>query len=175
MKGDRERCLEAGMDEYVSKPIQPEELRSALQRVAGPGEGASGDAEASDSEQIPERIDERVFNVERAAHRAGDCRELLLDIVSVFVDTCPELMTAIRRSLACGDVESLATAAQSLKSAAGSIAADDVTDSALALEQAAKKGDTIGALRIAERLEDKVGRLRRMLKQFLKECTRCES
>ncbi len=175
MKGDRERCLQAGMDDYVSKPIQPAELRAALQRVAGPHEGtSSGDAAAPDAGGV-ERIDQRVFNVERAAHRAGDCRELLLDIVSVFVDTCPELMTAIRRNLACGDVESLATAAQSLKSAAGSIAADDVTDSALALEQAAKKGDTIGALRIAERLEDKVGRLRRVLKQFLKECNRCES
>ncbi len=176
MKGDRERCLQAGMDDYVSKPIQPEELRAALQRVAGPHERrSSGDADAPDAGSGAERIDQRIFNVERAAHRAGDCRELLLDIVCVFVDTCPELMTTIRRNLACGDVESLATAAQSLKSAAGSIAADDVTDSALALEQAAKKGDTIGALRIAERLEDKVGRLRRMLKQFLKECNRCES
>ena len=37
MKGDRERCLDAGMDDYVSKPIRRNELREAIERAIGPG------------------------------------------------------------------------------------------------------------------------------------------
>ncbi|MFP4054216.1 MAG: response regulator, partial [Phycisphaerae bacterium] len=166
MKGDRERCLEAGMDDYVSKPINPSLLAGAMARLFGPEEAAEVD-DSHGPKPIP--ISERVFSIERAANRADGCKELLIEIVSIFVDTCPNLVGEIRSALARGDAPALNRSAHSLKGAAGSIVADEVFEAALALEQTAKKGDLIGAIKLTERLEDKVDRLMDALKQFLKE------
>ena len=75
MKGDRERCLAAGMDGYVTKPIRSEDLSAALARVVSPSEPAGSRAEIETAAVL------------RAA-RNGD-RELAAELVAAFLDDVP--------------------------------------------------------------------------------------
>jgi two-component system sensor histidine kinase/response regulator len=119
MKGDRERCLEAGMDGYVSKPVEAEELFAAIEDI--------GDGGAIDREAITRRL-------------GGDA-DLLLETVKTFSDESAELLGEIRRSIAAGDAAQLASAAHSLKGALGTLTASAASDAARQLELMARQGD----------------------------------
>ena len=93
MKGDRERCLAAGMDGYVSKPIQPRELHEALERAAPAGpEVVPPPAAAVDG-----------VDLSAALARVGDDPELLAEITGLFLDGYPNQMDELREAVARGD------------------------------------------------------------------------
>ena len=109
MKGDRERCLEAGMDDYVSKPIRADKLFDTIAGVLGPrgGEGLTAGSTLRSAEPIVD------WN---AALEAVDGeQELLHTLVQAVVDEMPKMITAVRRAVDGRDPDGLGTAAHTLK------------------------------------------------------------
>jgi PAS domain S-box-containing protein len=126
MKGDRERCLRAGMDGYVAKPIQARELYQAIAELLP-------DAPA---EQGPTVLDRDAA----LAHVGGDA-ELLSELTAVFLQDCPRMTEEACEALLAGDVAQLKRAAHSIKGAAGILGGKAVFEAALRLETIARQGD----------------------------------
>ena len=134
MKGDRERCLDAGMDGYISKPIRPDELwreMEALLDFVAP----AGPAQASPP----------LSNRATALARVGGDERVLAQVVGLFQARGPELLKAIRESIDRGDSAGLQRAAHALKGSVGYLGADRVVDTAARLERMGETGDLTGA------------------------------
>jgi CheY-like chemotaxis protein len=147
MQGDRERCLEAGMDSYVAKPIRARDLYQAVEdTVLMPSEppGQSTEAEtATRPEAEPEAETDRAPLLDWAAAIAqldGD-EALLQEMAPLFLKECPKLMTRIRSAMMQGDMAELRRAAHTLKSSADVFAAKPLGDAALRLETMGRNGE----------------------------------
>ncbi|HUT94750.1 MAG TPA: response regulator [Thermoguttaceae bacterium] len=108
MKGDRERCLDAGMDRYISKPIRARVLFEVIDEVVG----SSTPSDAVPEFPLPEG--EGVDWNEALGAMKGD-RELLDIVVQAALEEVPRLMEEIRQAIAAGDAAALRLAAHTLK------------------------------------------------------------
>ena len=151
MKGDRERCLEAGMDDYVAKPLRPAELFAVVEGLAaGAGAGPAAPPGA------PAR---KVFDESEALARVGGDRELLRELVSSFLEECPRWLEEVRAAVAQRDPARLRRAAHTIKGAVGTLGAAVAFDSAQALETMGRDGTLAGAEEACSVLEEAVRRL----------------
>jgi HPt (histidine-containing phosphotransfer) domain-containing protein len=170
MKGDRERCLEAGMDGYVSKPIQAQKLEEEIGRAVAASARAQGwpaPSRAAEVEKPPAGIAAGpVFDVAAALERMGGDEELLREIAEMFLDDCPRLMSHLREAVARGDAGALGVAAHSLKGAAGNFYARAAVEGAQRLETAAEQGDLTGAAGALAETEVEVERLSQTLRLY---------
>ncbi|MEO5954859.1 MAG: response regulator, partial [Nitrospiraceae bacterium] len=117
MKGDRERCLEAGMDAYVSKPLRVEQLLEAIARVV-PGEAMAIPA----SEETPTAggpSPEAVLDLTAALARVEGDRELLGEMIGLFFAQAQTLLPQIRGAGERGDGKALERFAHKLKGSMG--------------------------------------------------------
>ena len=134
MNGDRERCLAAGMDGYLSKPIEPALLYAALEHqttaIAPASAAATPGAPAATSPVDRERLMERL----------GGDEQLLIDVVRVFLDDCPSRLAAIKAAVDSRDAEQIRTTAHALKGAAANLSAQGLFDSAGTLERLGAEG-----------------------------------
>ncbi|HWG42328.1 MAG TPA: PAS domain S-box protein [Gemmataceae bacterium] len=130
MKGDRERCLQAGMDGYVAKPIQARELFQAIAELLPV-------SPAVEESSAPAVVLDRV---EALQHVGGD-PELLRELIGVFLQDCPRMMEEAREALQASDVLKLKRAAHSLKGAVAILGGKAAFDAALRLETMARQGD----------------------------------
>ena len=141
MTGDRERCLRAGMNDYVAKPVHPDHLLAMVESfLTRSGVGHAPAAEEND-------IDES----------AG----LLGGMVSLFLQLAPERIEKLRSALTRSDVSGLTEEARKLRSAAERISADGVASCAVRIEDAVGRGDlALGEKELAT-LSDEIERLNR--------------
>jgi signal transduction histidine kinase/CheY-like chemotaxis protein/HPt (histidine-containing phosphotransfer) domain-containing protein len=128
MKGDRERCLAAGMDEYLTKPLDRHHLCTLVERMAG---GAPAGAPHEELLTVPMEVLARV----------GGDRELLAEISRLFVDDAPRHLEKIREALDAHDGEALRRAAHGFKGAAANFDAEGVVAAARALEEIGRTGE----------------------------------
>ena len=150
MKGDRERCLAAGADEYVAKPIRLAELSAAIEKVKAPAPLQPADQliQGAVRETSPaSRLDLAV-----ALERVEGDRELLEEIARLFADESLVLLGEIRRARASEDIRELQRLAHTLKGAALNVAALKVAEIALALETQARSGSMGNADDVIEHL-----------------------
>ncbi len=158
MKGDRERCLEAGMDDYVSKPINPEQLFDTLERlVADPAPGV--EAAGADG---PARA-ESLIDMTSLLARVGGDRNLLAEMAGLFLEELPRSLSAIREAISESDAKNLERAAHILKGSVGNFEAKGAFDAALHLETVARNGDLLDASGACRKLIDELDRLRPVL------------
>jgi two-component system, sensor histidine kinase and response regulator len=128
MKGDRERCLAAGADDYVAKPIRPRELLDAIDRVATKRIVASVQPMAEPW---------RALNVDAAlAHTEGD-RDLLEELCRLLAEECPRNISALRAALGTHDMGAVARLAHTIRGAAVSVGASRLSQAAFDVEQRA--------------------------------------
>ncbi|MCC7495480.1 MAG: response regulator [Fimbriimonadaceae bacterium] len=130
MAGDRERCLAAGMDDYLSKPMKSDDLARMLQQWA-PGGQAAPAPPAPPARELP------VLDLDTLAANLGD-REAAIEVVELFLSELSGELAAARQALAAGDHHVLAQRAHSLKGAAANVAAPALAELARQLEQAAR-------------------------------------
>ena len=130
MEGNRERCLAAGMDDFLAKPYSLDQLQEVLRRWMGAAAtvatiDAAGQAGAVDAAQVGEgeaAIDRGFLEQFRELDPAGGLA-LADRILGVYLDTCGKSFTQIEEATAAGDGEVLRRAAHSLKSSSGNVGA----------------------------------------------------
>jgi CheY-like chemotaxis protein len=138
LKGDREACLASGMDDYLSKPVRASELLDVISRLSGDAKEAplvSGQPSTSRPSFAPAEILDRV----------GGDRELLRELVDLFVAQAPRSLAEIRRCVEAGDARGLERAAHLVRGSAATFGAGAVSETAFTLEKLGRSGVLEGA------------------------------
>jgi two-component system, sensor histidine kinase and response regulator len=159
MMGDRERCLEAGMNDYISKPIKPADLLTVLDRwIEQPSGGLAMErgAAAPDSAAAPAASaseGDAPLNLAEAMPRFLNNRAFFDDICRQFLGGLPERLAIMRAALEQGDIKELFGQAHSLKGIAASLCAGRLTQLALELERLGLSDRTEGAAELLDKME----------------------
>jgi PAS domain S-box-containing protein len=152
MKGDREKCLAAGMDAYVSKPVQAAEMFEAIASVIPPDMRVN---------ELP-----AVWNRAKALAHVGGDSELLRELAALFIAECPDRMADIRAAVEQTDAAKLRLAAHTLKGAVGNFAADAAREAAERLETMGRRSEFTGASEATAALESELERLKSALESL---------
>ncbi|MEI6521288.1 MAG: response regulator, partial [bacterium] len=159
MKSDRERCLSAGMDGYVSKPFTAASLVGALVELFG--------EELHDGEKKqkkPQNTD--VFDSAALLERMEGDMELSKKMAIRFLESAPELLTKIEDSLVIGDAEACAINAHTLKGAAATMGGHHAKQACLRLEMIVRTGDVQAGRELISIVRREVGELESALRDF---------
>ena len=155
MKGDRERCLAAGMDAYISKPIQTRQLFDLIEK------GASMPSRELDSaDSLP------TFDRDVALARVEGDEALLQEIVQLFLEQTPGLVERIERAIALQDGQTLERTAHALKGSASNLGAKAMAAAAARLESIGRNGDFAAAETAYSELVEESIRLETILVPF---------
>ncbi|HXP44532.1 MAG TPA: response regulator [Candidatus Acidoferrales bacterium] len=123
MTGDRERCLEAGMDGYITKPVRFSDIEQTLAGLAGtPGTPVEPAQAAS-------------WNKVEALDRIGGDEELLREVCEIFLEESPKLLKKLQQAVAAGDADGVVRAAHSLKGESSYLSAGGTSRAARQLEE----------------------------------------
>jgi len=135
MKGDRELCLAAGADAYLSKPVRRRELLDAIHQLARPGSVGAGPSAAR---ALPS---ENHLDLERLREQVGGVEAIVGKLAQMFLEKLPEQVAQLRNASAQYDNRALARLAHTLKGAIGNFQSGPAYAAASRLEQLARNGD----------------------------------
>ena len=152
MKGDRERFLAAGMDDYVSKPLRIDEVLATIE-AATRGQRT---AAAIQSRVVSTAAD---LDVEAMLAGLGGNRALLAEVIDVFLADAPLRLADVRAALEKGDATAIAAQAHTLKSMVGLFTTSEPFAAARELEAVGKQGDLALAAQVSVTLEGAIATL----------------
>ena len=157
MESDRQRCLDAGMDDYISKPVNPGALFAVVEQAGRPADavppGSGPDADADRPGAMAS------FDEAELLERTSGSAEIAAEVMRLFLDDCPVRLSAIEAAVRSGDAEELRLAAHALKGAAGNLSATGTCQAADALERIGAEGRMDAAAAAWEHLSIEAGRL----------------
>ncbi|MBI1367016.1 MAG: response regulator [Planctomycetes bacterium] len=158
MIGDRDRCIDAGMDDYIAKPFRGSALMEVIARHRG-------DRAVSRMTEAPadEAVDETKVNFELALEHLDGCHDIFLQVIDVFLQEAPQLLDTVRRSYESGDIPSLVRAAHSIKGTSRLFVASRASRAALRVEQLGREAN--GA-QISEAIDELEQAVRDMMEQL---------
>jgi CheY-like chemotaxis protein len=165
MAGDREQCLAAGMDAYVSKPVKADELFSAIGSVAVRGSAITAAETSTDTAA-------QSLDVSALLAGFGGRSDLAIEVIDVFLVDAPALLTRLRIAADEGDVAALASAAHAIKGSAGLFSQGEAYQHARALEMRARSGDGANAIAACDEIEAGLSRLLAELRSVRETLTR---
>jgi CheY-like chemotaxis protein/HPt (histidine-containing phosphotransfer) domain-containing protein len=160
MRGDRERCLEMGCDDYVAKPMRFRELAAAIERSLGRSRPLDPSGAEADAGSLPGAVPAATtFDLASALEEVDGDEELLREMAQVFLEDHPQPMSALREAANACDPERLCRAAHTLKGAFANFTANEAVAAAHRLEAMGRDGTLSGADPIMNELEGLVDRL----------------
>ena len=163
MKGDREQCLAAGMDDYIAKPIHSLQLFPLLEKYA-----SLDHAPQADPLPFGAACDAPVFDAATFSDNIGD-GPLMLELIRLFCDESQPMLGHACLALHELDAEALHHAAHSLKGLVGNYAATPAFNAVSALTQCTRDGNLLQAGKLLAVVTDEIARLREELVEFAKE------
>jgi CheY-like chemotaxis protein len=155
-KEDQDRCIEAGMDAYIAKPVSAGDLFEIIESAAR-GRSMKEPSQPCE-EEGGEIIDEAVLMA-----RVDKDTKLLKKMIDLFCDDCPRMLAQIKEHVAAGDSRALSTVVHTFAGSAGNFAATRTVRAARTLEKLARDGDLERAQDAYLILEDEVRRLEEAL------------
>ena len=163
MKGDRQRCLDSGMDDYLSKPVSLDQLRVCVDRWL-----------ALQVEEEEAGFDERcdtlsdVIDWNAILRSVGNDEEILREILEIYVDDTPRQLEGLTRSLEEGDAETACRHAHTIKGSSANVGAHLCRGIALELEQQARAGDLSTAPQLLKTLQTQFGLVKNAIAELAK-------
>jgi CheY-like chemotaxis protein len=155
IKGDRERCLAAGMDAYCSKPVNPKRLIETIETLLAK-HGVAGNGETSlpmGTESARANEKRAPFDLDSLLARCMQSASVVSEVLNEFEAQAGTDLARLEQSVSSGDSEKTARIAHALKGAAGVLSAQALTQIAAELEQMARAGNL-------QHVEQPMGRLR---------------
>jgi len=152
MKGDREKCLAAGMNDYVSKPLDPHELVDAIERHLDAALPAG-----------QHQVVQGVFDRSGLQDRVEGDQELMKKVLETFLKDAPNQIRALSSACEDRDVDEIRRQAHSLKSASGTAGAVALQEVAHQIERAGAEGDLSRAVELALAVEGEFEKVKGML------------
>jgi len=163
MKGDRERCLEAGMNDYVSKPLRMEEVSAAIERQLEPGEGRRSRASAKSGDTSDGGPTSVVLDRTGALSRLGGDEAMFDEFLLLLLDGAESDMAELAMAVEADDALGIERLAHSLKGGSASLGADRVRDAAYRLEVIGRSGDLAYARPALAHLREELSLLRELV------------
>jgi CheY-like chemotaxis protein/HPt (histidine-containing phosphotransfer) domain-containing protein len=167
MKGDREKCIEAGMDDYVSKPVRQGDLSAVLEswyrEAAPPPVVEERHPESSEMNEDEVVLDPAVIDSLKELADEGD-PELFQDLVELFLRDTPGRLDGMREACTAGDARALEAAAHSLKSSCGNMGAMSLATVCRQLEQAGRENQLESVPGLIARTESEYERVQSALR-----------
>jgi signal transduction histidine kinase/PleD family two-component response regulator len=153
MKGDRERFLTAGMNDYISKPIEPGELAEIIARWT------------SSEKQIEQKSSEqaKVFNADMLLQRLGGDIVTYDEIIDVFLQDVPKQIHTLEDAILRGDAPIVQRQGHTLRGASANVGAVRLEKAAVQLEKASEKTDLRQAVEVLDRIKAEFNRLEHTL------------
>ena len=161
MKGDRERFLSAGLDDYVSKPVDVDELFMVMRRVLDRPGGAGADAGGGDREKPT------AAPMDMAYYEARGKTAFAREICRMFLDESPQVAASLDRALREQDWEGAGDAAHTLLGMAVPLRARRLTDNARRLQEAGLSGDAAGCRETSRLVRDELERVQSAIRELL--------
>jgi len=172
MKGDRERCLNAGMNGYVTKPIRPAELIKALEECVTAGRVTTGPTLQENNTRTPTENtsgaspDEHLIDWSQAMYSVQGDIELLRAVVDAFLQECPVHVDQLRDAIQQGESKTVHRLAHTIKGTMATLAITDSDQAAIALERAGAANDLPQANQLFESLQQRLDKVLPVLKEF---------
>ncbi len=158
MDGDENACLEAGMNDYLSKPIDPEQLSSTLEIWLPETKSDTNGKESRDS---------NIFDMDSFLNRLGGNEELAMRIIRSFLTDIPDKIDALEHAIETQDIESVERKAHYIKGAAGTVGGNKMQEAAREIEQMASEHETDDLGSRKHNIRNEFSDLRRVLDDYL--------
>jgi HPt (histidine-containing phosphotransfer) domain-containing protein len=146
LKGDREKCLASGMDDYLSKPAKLAEIEQAIARVMAP----DATRKQPTVTRKPTRAETALWDRAAALDRVGGDESLLNELIEVFFNDYPALAARLTEALERGDLGSLREPAHTLKGSLGYLGVPQAASLAQKIEAASQVEDATSAVNLID-------------------------
>ncbi|HEX9462751.1 MAG TPA: response regulator, partial [Alphaproteobacteria bacterium] len=153
MNTDRERCLAAGMDGYLSKPIDPALLFAVVEQ----GSDGFGAPRQPAAPLYPAAPEPDIFDENALRRRVSGDEQLMADVIRVFLEDLQPRLAAIRDAVTARNATALRMAAHALRGAAGNLSAGRLVEAARALERAGEESNMDAVDAASDRLSAAAG------------------
>jgi signal transduction histidine kinase/HPt (histidine-containing phosphotransfer) domain-containing protein len=156
IQGDRQKCLEAQMDDYVSKPVSPQSLAEVLQKWL-PTKSHAGELKSPDITVTPEPPTQPstvVFDRAGFLARMMDDEDLVWSVSQGFLQDIPQQIASLKKQLEAGDAVGVQRQAHTIHGASANVGGECLRQVAAMMEQCAKAGDLTAAGELMVRLEE---------------------
>jgi CheY-like chemotaxis protein/HPt (histidine-containing phosphotransfer) domain-containing protein len=164
MEGDRQKCLAAGMNAYLAKPLRFDALRQAIEQWAG-----SGPAVQPSAAPVAGAADAKPFDSAEFTESVMGSEDLARRIIRGFVDDMPRQIARLAEAVSDGDAGKVTLLAHSIKGAAASVSSHEMRQASQALEQQGRARNLAGSSRALGELSASFERARRAMEVFCRE------
>ena len=168
VQGDRERCLESGMNDYLTKPISPQALAQALDRWL-PRENEQQEKEQSAKGTVDKNAEGQppIFNRDELIARMMDDEDVAKQIAIVFLDDIPQQIAALKSCLNKADTSGVGRQAHSIKGASANVCGESLRAMAFSIEKAGRAGNLDAAGELLSKLEKEFKLLKTEMEEWL--------
>ncbi len=177
MQGDREKCLDAGMDDYLAKPVKAEDLCEMVEKYldsdSSPAPAFTASPETEVSKNVQETSQDAPINIDLIKETSKGNQDFERKLIDIFITDSEKRLTAIESAVNGSDAGAVRHEAHTVKGSCAYIGADEMREIAFRLEKLGTSGDLEPALEELASLKSEFDRARNYLQEYI-ENENCE-